>query len=220
MRLALFDLDHTLIPFDSGMAWTRFLIARGVMEPSYEAFYLEHCRRYVAGTLDIHAVHRAMVAPLGSFAPEQVEAWLDDFEITLPPRLPAPARALVRRHQEAGDLCCLVTATTRFISERFARGFGLEHLLATEPARDDLGRLTGAIEGLPCYREHKLTRVADWLAARGDALADFERSIFYSDSMSDLPLLRAVTDPVAVQPEPRLRELAEREGWPIEALAG
>jgi HAD superfamily hydrolase (TIGR01490 family) len=219
MRLALFDLDHTLIPFDSGMAWTRFLIARGVLAPSYEEFYLEHCRRYVAGTLDIHAVHRAMVAPLARFEPVQVDGWLDDFEATLPPLLPAPARALVRRHQAAGDLCCLVTATTRFISERFARRFALDQLLATEPARDGLGRLTGEIDGLPCYREHKRTRVDQWLAARGTALEAFERSFFYSDSLGDLPLLRAVSDPVAVRPEPALRELAEREGWPVEWLA-
>jgi len=219
MRLALFDLDHTLVPFDSGMAWTRFLIARGVLEPSFEDFYLEHCRQYVAGTLDIHAVHRAMVAPLGRFEPGQVGSWLDDFEATLPPLLPAPAQALVRRHQEAGDLCCLVTATTRFISERFARGFRLAHLLATEPARDGEGRLTGEIDGLPCYREHKLTRVAQWLAARQEALAGFERSFFYSDSLGDLPLLLAVTDPIAVRPEPPLREFAEREGWPVEMLA-
>lgn len=218
-RLALFDLDHTLIPFDSGMAWTRFLVARGVFEPRFEGIYLDHCRQYVAGTLDIDAVHRVMVAPLGRLGPAALQRLLDEFAAGIAPTLPAAARALVDRHRDEGDLCCIVTATTRFIAERYARAFGIEALVATEPARDARGRLTGDIDGLPCYREHKVARVHAWLLARGLALGDFERSVFYSDSAGDLPLLRAVTHPVAVRPEPRLRAVAETEGWPVDMLA-
>lgn len=167
MKLALFDLDHTLIPFDSGMAWTRFLAARGVLPASAEATYLGYCQQYVAGTLDIHAMHRAMVAPLARFARLEIDAWAHEFEATMAPRVPADMRALVQGHQAAGDLCAIVTATARLVAEPFARLFGIAHLVATEGATVDgspQGALTGEIAGEPCFRAHKLTRVQRWLA--------------------------------------------------------
>jgi len=222
MKLALFDLDHTLIPFDSGMAWTQFLVERGVLPAQAEATYLDYCRQYVAGTLDIHAMHFASVSPLASVPRAQLAQWADAFELALRPRVPAEMRALVQRHHDAGDLCALVTATTRFIAEPCARLFGLRHVVATEAATVDGlpgGALTGAIDGLPCFREHKVTRVVSWLQAqmpaRSSGLAGFEQSWFYSDSASDLPLLGAVSNPVAVRPDARLREHALRSGWPV-----
>lgn len=219
MNLALFDLDHTLIPFDSGMAWTQFLISAGVLPPSAEAEYLGYCRQYIDGTLDIHAMHRATVAPLSRFPRALLAQWGREFELRVAERVPEPMRTLVQQHVEAGDLCAIVTATTRFVAEPFARLFGVPHLLATEAAsRGDTpdGALTGEIAGLPCYREHKRDRVVQWLAQRGAGPLDaFERSWFYSDSASDLPLLQAVSDPVAVRPDPRLLSHARQLGWRV-----
>jgi len=222
MKLALFDLDHTLLPFDSGMAWTRFLVERGVLPTEAEDTYLGYCRQYVAGTLDIHAMHRASVAPLARFPRTLLAQWTGEFEAAMRERAPADMQDLVQRHQCAGDLCALVTATTRFIAEPCARAFGLPHVLATEAATADgtpAGALTGEIEGLPCFREHKLTRVRQWLAQQAPGgrseIGAFERSWFYSDSASDLPLLNAVSDPVAVRPDERLRRHALRSGWRI-----
>ena len=221
MNLALFDLDHTLIPFDSGMAWTHFLVERGALPPEAEATYLAYCRQYVAGTLDIHAMHRASLAPLAHVARERLAQWTAEFEAAVRPRVPADMQRLVQSHRDAGDLCAVVTATTRFIAEPFAHAFGLSHLVATEAATVDGspgGMLSGEIDGLPCFREHKVTRVRDWLArqASGPAsLAAFERSWFYSDSANDLPLLNAVSDPVAVRPDARLRQHALQAGWRI-----
>ena len=222
MRLALFDLDHTLIPFDSGMAWTHFLIERGALPAAAEATYLEHCRQYVAGTLDIHAMHFASVAPLARVPRALLAQWTGEFGAALRARVPADMHALVQRHLAAGDLCAVVTATTRFIAEPCARLFGVLHVVATEAATVDGtpgGALTGEIDGLPCYREHKVTRVRQWLAqqapAGAAALDAFERSWFYSDSTSDLPLLSAVSDPVAVRPDAGLRRHALQSGWRI-----
>jgi HAD superfamily hydrolase (TIGR01490 family) len=220
MNLALFDLDHTLIPFDSGMAWTQFLVAGGALAPEAEQAYLAHCRDYVAGMLDIHAMHRASVAPLARFPRALLAQWGREFEVRMAARVPVPMRALVQRHLDAGDLCAIVTATTRFIAEPFGRLFGIEHVVATEAATLDGSpgaALTGEIDGLPCYREHKPVRVAQWLMTQraGLTLAGFERSWFYSDSANDLPLLEAVTDPVAVRPDDRLRERALRAGWAL-----
>lgn len=215
MDLALFDLDHTLIPFDSGMAWTRFLAGRGVLPATAPDDYLAACQAYVDGKLDIVALHRATVAPLGAFPPAAVEVWAADFESAMAPRLPALMQALVRRHRNAGTLCALVTATTRFIAEPFARLFDIPYVIATESARDTRGRFTGEIVGQPCFREHKRSRVEAWLAGCSLGLQAFDRSWFYTDSFNDLPLLEAVSDPVAVRPDARLRARALPEGWAV-----
>jgi len=218
VKLALFDLDHTLIPFDSGMAWMRFLAQRSILPPDAPDKYLDSCHQYVAGTLDIRGMHRATVAPLSPYTREQIAQWGRAFEAEMAAQLPASMQALVRQHQAAGDLCAIVTATTRFIAEPFGRLFNIEHVIATEAAMKD-GLLTGEIAGEPCYREHKLTRVEGWLAGPALLLAQglgaFSQSWFYSDSASDLPLLCAVTHPVAVRPDQKLRAHAERSAWPI-----
>ncbi|WP_418147397.1 HAD family phosphatase [Variovorax paradoxus] len=214
MKLALFDLDHTLIPFDSGMAWTRFLVARGVLPADAETVYLGYCQQYVDGTLDIHALHRASVAPLASFGMAALRRWASEFEAEIAPQVPEPMRALVRRHQDAGHACAIVTATTRFIAEPFGRLFGVADVLATRSLVID-DTLDGAIDGDPCFGVHKLMHVNQWLATRGTRLDALEQSWFYSDSASDLPLLGAVSDPVAVAPDDRLRARAVEAGWPI-----
>lgn len=214
--LALFDLDHTLVPFDSGMQWTKFLIRRGRLPAEAEARYLDFCHQYAAGTLDIHAMHAGNFSHLADRDWPTLQAWAREFEAEIAPQIPPARRALVQRHQQAGHLCAIVTATTRLIAEPLARLFGVPHLLATEAALHE-GRATGAIEGLPCFREHKLAHVQAWLArlGHGGGLAAFERSLFYSDSISDLPLLQAVAEPVAVCPDSRLRAHAQAAGWPV-----
>ncbi|WP_341886720.1 HAD-IB family hydrolase [Variovorax sp. YR752] len=215
MNLALFDLDHTLIGFDSGMAWTQHLVGVGALDAAAEQRYLDFCHQYVAGTLDIHAMHRAVMTPLAALEPAQLTQWRDEFAQAMAQRLSPAARELVARHRDAGDLCAIVTATSRWVAEPFAQAFGIAHLVATEPVMID-GRPAGDIDGLPCYREHKPTRVEAWLAAAGlPALAAFDASWFYSDSASDLPLLQCVTNPVAVRPDPRLRERCLEQGWPV-----
>jgi HAD superfamily hydrolase (TIGR01490 family) len=217
--LALFDLDHTLIPFDSGALFARFLVERGALDDSFEPQYLAYCRRYAEGSVDMVEMHRFTVGTLGRHPPRSVALWLHEFESTLAAQVPEAARELVREHAAAGHLCALVTATTRFIAEPFARSLGLAEVVATEPAVDRLGRYTGEIIGEPCFREHKVGHVSAWLARRGLAWTGFERTWFYSDSLNDLALLEAVSDPVVVSPDPRLRAIAAERGWPERRLA-
>lgn len=214
--LALFDLDHTLIPFDSGMAWTRWLVQRGHLPPEAEARYLAFCHDYVAGTLDIHAMHHANLAPLAQHSAATLQQWAHDFEDHIRPQVPASRRALVQKHLDAGHLCAIVTATTRLVAEPLARVFGLPNLVATEAVMK-AGHYTGAIDGDPCFREFKPRRVNAWLAQQGHTagMAAFDTRWFYSDSASDLPLLQAVTHPVAVHPDPRLRAHACAAGWTV-----
>ena len=124
------------------------------------------------------------------------------------PMLKPAARALVQRHREQGDRLALVTATNDFVTRPIAQALGIETLIATELARDAQGQATGAIAGVPAFREGKITRVQDWLAAEGLAMESFERSLFYSDSTNDLPLLERVSHPVATNPGPALERIA------------
>lgn len=217
-NLALFDLDLTLIPFDSGMAWTQFLIERGVLSPEAEAQYLAYCHLYIAGTLDIHAMHRSNMRPLLRYPREAFAQWQAEFETRMAGLIPPASLALVERHRSRGDLCAIVTATTTLIAQPMARLFGVRELVSTRTATIDGladAPYTGEIDGEPCYRQHKLSRVSDWLAGAGRGLAGFEESWFYSDSIGDLPLMQAVSHPVAVCPDERLRAHALAAGWPV-----
>jgi HAD superfamily hydrolase (TIGR01490 family) len=133
-------------------------------------------------------------------------------------RLHPQAVNLVQRHLNAGDLCCVVTATNSFVTRPIVNAFGIEHLVATEPATENNqpgANFTGSIAGIPSFKEGKITRVNDWLHQLGFSLESMECSYFYSDSMNDLPLLEKVTNPVATNPDVRLRAEAERRNWPI-----
>ena len=214
MRLALFDLDNTLLTGDSDYEWGQFLVDRGVLERDvYEAQNRAYYDQYVRGTLDIHEYLGFALRPLAEHAPAQLAGWHTEFmRERILPMITAAARALVRQHRDAGDLCAIITATNSFVTAPIAREFGVPHLIATEPECRD-GRFTGRVAGTPCFREGKLARLDEWLASLGRRLADFTSSVFYSDSHNDLPLLGRVTRPVVVDPDEPLAAEAARRGW-------
>ena len=219
MNLALFDLDNTLLACDSDYEWGQFLVDRGVLKrDEYEAQNAAFYEQYKAGTLDIHEFLGFALRPLAEHATAELERWHAEFmDARIRPAMGAPARALVRRHLDAGDLCAVVTATNSFVTGPIAREFGVPHLVATEPERIG-GRYTGRVAGTPCFREGKIARVQAWLAEQGRQLGDFAQSRFYSDSQNDLPLLELVTHPVAVDPDPKLAAVARARGWPAVSL--
>ena len=219
MRLALFDLDNTLLAGDSDYEWGQFLVDRGILErASYEAQNRAYYDQYAAGGLDIHEYLGFALRPLAQHTREELEGWHAEFMAArIVPMIAPQARALVRAHREAGDLCAIITATNSFVTAPIAREFGVEHLIATEPESRH-GRFTGRVAGTPCFRDGKLRRLEEWLAGLGRRLADFAESAFYSDSHNDLPLLERVTRPVAVDPDPQLAAEARRRGWAVISL--
>jgi HAD superfamily hydrolase (TIGR01490 family) len=219
-NLALFDLDHTLIPTDSDHEWGRFMVRHGMVEA--ESFTRENDRffaDYKAGRLDIHAYLIAMLTPLSKYTRAQLAAYHEQYmhEVIRPAILPV-ALDLVRRHRDAGDLCCLVTATNAFITGPIATAFGIDTLIACEAQTVDGhpdSAYTGRPTGTPSYREGKIVRTEAWLASLGKSWPDFECSYFYSDSHNDIPLLEKVTDPIATNPDDTLRAHAQTRGWRI-----
>jgi len=217
MNLALFDLDGTLIPGDSDHAFGEFMVALGWADADEhrrrnDAFY----RQYQAGTLDIHEyINFTTGAWRHRSAAEQATASARFIAEVMQPQLRAPAFELLQRHREAGDLVAIVTATNEFITRPIADALGVPHLLAVQLERDAQGAATGRIRGVPSFREGKIDRVHEWLLEQGHTLTDFERSVFYSDSTNDLPLLEVVSEPVATNPSPALEAIAQARGWRI-----
>ena len=216
IKLALFDLDHTLIPFDSDYEWNEFTIALGwrdgdAFRRANDAFFAQ----YRAGTLNIHDYVRfATQAIRDKGAIESIAAHARFMSARVLKDIQKSALDLVQGHQKAGDSIVIVTATNEFVTRPIAEAFGVQELIAIELVRNLQGEFTGDILGTPSFREGKVTRVEAWLAARSLRWQDVETT-FYSDSMNDLPLLEKATHPVATNPDERLRELATERGWRI-----
>jgi len=216
-RLALFDLDHTLLPLDSDYQWADFLARTGrAGDPELaRARNEELMQRYNAGNLTAQEAAEFMLGLLAAHDPHELAHWHEDFmQQVIRPRMTSQAIDLVRKHLSAGDLCAIVTATNSFVTAPIARAFGVPHLIATDP-QYVAGRYTGKIHGTPSFQEGKVIRVNDWLANMGLELGQFDQSHFYSDSINDLPLLEAVTHPVVTNPSKTLHDLAHQRQWPV-----
>lgn len=216
-NLALFDLDHTLLPLDSDYQWADFLARTGRAGDPEQAQRLnnELMDRYNAGNLTAQEAAEFMLGLLAAASTADLAQWHEVFmrDVIGPNILPV-ARRLVDQHLKNGDLCAIVTATNEFVTAPIARAFNIPHLIATIPEMHE-GRYTGAIHGVPSFKEGKVTRVNAWLESQGLTLQDFDRSYFYSDSSNDLPLLEVVTDPIVTNPSPTLRQVALARNWPI-----
>jgi HAD superfamily hydrolase (TIGR01490 family) len=210
-RLALFDLDHTLLHGDTDVLWCDFLMAQGVLQRAeFAVRNADMEARYRAGTVDAAAFAAFY---LGTLAGRSAADWAPlrrrfIAEVVVP-RIPPAALALVREHHAAGDLVVMTTATNRFLTEPTAAHFGIAHLLATEPEEVD-GVFTGQAAGTLNMREGKVARLHTFLSGRA---LDGVHSTFYSDSVNDLPLLQAVTEPVAVDADAQLAAIARQRGW-------
>jgi HAD superfamily hydrolase (TIGR01490 family) len=217
MNIALFDLDHTLLPLDSDYEWGRFLVRIGAVDAvafaqKNAAFYAQ----YEAGTLDPVEYLEFALGTLAKFPRRQLDAWhLQFMDEVIRPALRPAAQDLVKRHQDADELVAIITATNRFVTEPIAQAFGVNNLIAAEPELDTHGEITGKLRGIPSSGQGKVIHTQEWLAARGKTLSSFGRSYFYSDSQNDIPLLSVVTHPVATNPNALLKAHAQAQGWPI-----
>lgn len=214
MSLAIFDLDHTLLRGDSDHAWGEYLAEQGAVDPvAFRADNERYYAAYVAGTLDIHEfLEQHQLKPLAQHDRATLDRWHAGFmREKIAPLITQPARDLIARHRARGDTLMIITSTNRFITAPIAAVLGIPHLIATEPEERD-GRFTGKVAGEPSYREGKVSRLREWIAVHGGSLDD---SWFYSDSHNDLPLLKLVTHPVAVNPDPELARYAQTHGWQV-----
>jgi HAD superfamily hydrolase (TIGR01490 family) len=216
MKLALFDLDHTLLPIDSDQSWGEFTVrlgwhARDAFIKRNDEFYAH----YQAGTLDIHDYVRFASEAFCQRGPAvAAEAHAQFMREVIQPAIRPEALALVQKHRDAGDRVIIITATNEFVTRPIAKAFGVDELIAVELVRDAKGWFTNEISGVPTLREGKVQRLQQWLIREGLDWTDVDTT-FYSDSRNDLPLLERVNHPVATNPDNTLRAVALEKGWPI-----
>ncbi|MDD9890739.1 MAG: HAD-IB family hydrolase [Gammaproteobacteria bacterium] len=219
-RLALFDLDNTLLAGDSDHAWGEFLIAQQLVDESShrqknDSFYQD----YLNGELDIHAYVAFTLGPILAYsASERAKLHEHFMQQAVQPLLIDKAFDLVNAHKQQGDFTVIITATNSFITDPIAKLFSVEQLLATDVELLD-GKLTGRIAGIPCYQEGKVEKLKLWLKSLGSDLS-LANSVFYSDSINDLPLLEQAYEAIAVDPDQELAKISVEKGWQTLSLRG
>ncbi|MGS2717366.1 histidinol-phosphatase [Eionea flava] len=220
MKLAIFDLDHTLLAGDSDYAWGNFLVDEGVVDAAYyqqknDEFY----QQYQSKTLDIFAYQAFVLEPLKIMPPEKRQQLQHMFmESVIKPLRQQKADELIASHKKNNDELLVITATNHFIAAPIVESMGINHILATDPEVVN-NQFTGKISGTPCFQEGKITRLQHWLTQQ-ESLSQrvFEHTTFYSDSINDAPLLDYVDTAIAVDPDDNLRCLAKEKHWPIISL--
>ena len=216
-NLALFDLDHTLIPIDSDHEWGQFLVRTGAVDPvDFKRRNDDFYAQYQAGTLDPVEYLEFALGTLARFPRKTLDAMHDQYMAeVVRPHIKPRAKDLIARHLDAGDLVAVITATNRYVTAPIARELGAPHLIAAVPEEDAAGNLTGRLLGIPTSGAGKVTHMHDWLAGLGRPFDSFARSHFYSDSPNDIPLLSVVSHPVATNPTAALASHAKTQGWPL-----
>lgn len=218
-RLAIFDLDNTLLGGDSDHAWGEYLIHAGLVDAEQhrqrnDAFY----QQYKQGILDMNEYFEFAIAPVVGFARNRLDALHAEFmRLFVEPMMLPKAQALVDKHKADGDMCIIVTATNRFVTAPIAERLGVHDLLATDLEVLE-GVFTGKIDGIPCFQGGKITKLEAWLQAQDNTALSLDNSVFYSDSFNDIPLLEVAGEAVAVDPDDTLRAHASTRGWPIISL--
>lgn len=219
MNLAIFDLDNTLLNGDSDYNWSLFLIKKGILDQSiYEQQNEEFFKDYQTGSLDIDAYAEFQFKPLRENERFFLNDLRDEYVATIiRPMITEKAKDLVNEHRSQGDQLLIITATNSFITKPIAALFGIEELIGTD-LEEINNQFTGKIKGVASFQEGKVTRLNQWLDEKHLTLAQFDKTFFYSDSKNDLPLLRIVSHPVAVNPDATLNAEAKKNNWPIMSL--
>lgn len=217
VNLVLFDLDHTLLNGDTQSEWGRYLADRGIIDfGKYQKAMAVFDETYRRGKLDIRALVEFQIAILKPHPVATLHAWREEFiQERIRPLIAEAGWKAVRKHQEQRDDLILITATNAFLSTPIAELLKIKHLIASQEEYDQAGNLTGRFCGVPSYREGKITRLHQWLAAQQRSQKDYQKVWFYSDSHNDIPLLSLVDRPIIVNPDTQLQEHALKHGWKI-----
>lgn len=216
MTLAIFDLDHTLIAGDSDHAWGEHLVELGLVDEATHKRRNDHYyEQYKAGTLNIYEYLEFALRPLLKHPLEtMLNARASFLDKKIEPLISQKSRDLIQHHKDRGDRLLIITATNGFVTYPIAERLGIDQIIAPHPEVVD-GEYTGKTVGVASFQGGKVTRLNLWLEEQQESM---DGAYFYSDSHNDLPLLKEVDNPVAVDPDERLKATAEKMGWPIISL--
>lgn len=218
MRLAIFDLDETLLARDSDILWGEFLVEEGLVKA--EAYLQSRqllTEAYIRGDMVFQNYISHSLSPILHLSPDEQRALAKEFtQRKLISHVYTEAMAIVERHKKMGDTCLIITAALTYISEHISQHFPIDVHIGSEVHLCPQGGLTLEARGVPSFRDGKVTRLLQWLEGKEYSMAG---SHFYSDSSNDIPLLEFVEHPIVVNPDERLRETALAKGWPILTLS-
>lgn len=213
-RAALFDMDRTLLRVETGTLYVRHQQKRGeaTWRDAVKAAYW--LAQYTLGVLDATRVAEKVLVSIEGMPETVLAARCDDwFRLDVEKHITDAGRLAVRKHQEAGDICAIVTAASFYASRPLARILGIDHVVSSVLDVDEKGLFTGKLDKPLCIGEGKVTRAQRLADQVGFRLED---AIFYTDSVQDLPLIEKVGEAVCVNPDPRLKRIAKKRGYRIE----
>lgn len=211
-RAAFFDMDRTLVRVDTATLYMRWQFRCGLARRRDLARVSWWLLQYTLGRADVDAIARLASRPLAGRSEREYAALLEEWVRTdVLPHVADKGRAEVEKRQRAGEHCVLLTGSSPYAAEPVARALGIDHVLCSR-----LGVRDGVFTGEPvlplCYGVGKVRSAEAWAVDHG---VDLAASAFYSDSISDLPMLERVGEPVVVNPDPRLRVIAALRRWPV-----
>ncbi len=210
---AFFDVDHTLIEVNSGREWLTHLWKQGRISLPDALRSTWWLVKYRLSVLDYEEVTRKVIAYYsGQDVAEleaEVEAWFDE---VIRPRITVEGRAKVEEHRAQGHELIMLTSGARFSTEPLRIELDIPHLICTRLLEEE-GKLTGTFEPPACFSEGKLFWAERFAEEHG---IDLDKSFFYSDSLSDWPMLARVGKPRVINPDPRLKRKAKALGWGYE----
>ncbi|HJF28902.1 MAG TPA: HAD-IB family hydrolase [Acinetobacter lwoffii] len=212
MKLALFDLDHTLLNTDSDHSWGEFLVHEGLVDPvQHRAINDKFYEDYKKGQLDPIAYNEFVFQFLTRHEQDYLTELHQLFmQKVIRPQMRPEGFKAIQRHKEAGHEIVGITATSDFITAPIFQEFGISEIIATNAERVE-GKYTGKVINIACYQQGKLARLDQWLAGR-----QVQESWAYSDSINDRFLLEYADHAIAVNPDDRLKALAIEQGWDIQ----
>ena len=208
-NLTIFDLDNTLLAGDSDRAWGQYIVEKNVVSNEFllesERFY----DSYYDGNLDIESFLAFCLKPLmQNKLSKLLELRKDFIEYKIKPMMLSKAIEMVNKKKSEGRVI-IATATNSFVTRPIADLFKIDDLIATEFVIKN-NEFTGEVDGIPCFREGKVTKVEDWVKSNG---YDLSEATFYSDSFNDLPLLEKVKTAIVVDGDNELIKQAKSNDW-------
>jgi len=209
---ALFDMDKTLVPVNTGSLYVKWRFRRNEARKRDMLRWAGWMAQYAAGVLDPVTISEKGLRALAGINEAQFRSeCLTWYYAEVAPLITQAARREVERRRDQGHVLAVLSASTDYVTRPLAESLGIEHVLCTDLEVDASGSFTG--EADLCYGASKLARAERWATEQG---VDLRRSCFYTDSVSDVPVLLAVGEPRVINPDPRLRWKATRHGWPVD----
>ncbi len=213
MRAAFFDMDKTLVQKNTGRLYVRWRYRRGESGPIDVARVAWWSLQYTFGLVDADAVSRFAARTLSGRSEEAFAAECREwFAAMVVPYVTNAARREVARRRDEGLVPVILTGSSPYAARPLATELGIEHVVASSLEVAG-GAFTGEVEPPLCFGRGKVARAERFAAEHG---VDFAASAFYTDSISDLPMLERVGEARIINPDPRLARVAKRRGWPIE----